>query len=225
MKTTGADEDEPTKKYWRAEDSVANASMDELTGSWLTDDDGIFDHDAAVDTWADCLGAGGELDRQAEAEATEKALDSMLAHGVVDVEDMKRVDATNFKFLTTRWEKGWRMKDGCWKMKVRFVGREHKWAEHRGDSFSPGAIHFAGRVINFLALKLGLETFEADAVDAHYQVPEVVVERAPEYLERLATAGRGHGHYVGGCVDSCLGDELQGRGGTHCHNSRGQVRF
>ena len=28
-----------------------------------------------------------------------------LAHGVV--EDMKREDATKFKFLTTRWEKGW----------------------------------------------------------------------------------------------------------------------
>ena len=48
--------------------------MDELIGSWLTDEYGIFDHDAAANTWADCLGAGGELDQQAEAEATEKAL-------------------------------------------------------------------------------------------------------------------------------------------------------
>ena len=40
---------------------------------------------------------------------------------------------------------------------------------------SPGA----SRVIDFLALKMGLETFEADAVDAYYQAPEqeeVVVE-------------------------------------------------
>ena len=40
---------------------------------------------------------------------------------------------------------------------------------------------------------MGLETFEADAVDAYYQAPqheEVVVEPAPEYLERLAKAGR-----------------------------------
>ena len=44
-----------------------------------------------TDTWTDCLGAGGELDRQAADEATEKALDSLLAHGVV--EDMKREDA------------------------------------------------------------------------------------------------------------------------------------
>ena len=46
---------------------------------------------------------------------------------------------------------------------------------------------------DFLALKMGLETFEADAVDAYYQAPEheeVVVEPAPEYLERLAKAGR-----------------------------------
>ena len=61
---------------------------------WLTDENGIFDHDAAVNTWADCLEAGGELDKQAEAEATEKALDSLLSHGVV--EDMKREDAAKF---------------------------------------------------------------------------------------------------------------------------------
>ena len=48
-------------------------------------------------------------------------------------------------------------------------------------------------MIDFLALKMGLETFEADAVDAYYQAPEheeVVVELAPEYLERVAKAGR-----------------------------------
>ena len=53
--------------------------------------------------------------------------------------------------------------------------------------------HSAGRMMDFLALKMGLETLEADAVDAYYQAPEheeVVVEPAPEYLERLATAGR-----------------------------------
>ena len=45
--------------------------------------------------------------------------------------------------------------------------------------------------MDFLALKMRLETFEADAVDAYYQAPEheeVVVERALEYLERLAKA-------------------------------------
>ena len=62
--------------------------------------------------------AGGELDKQAEAE--------LMADGVV--EDMKREDATKLKSLMTRWEKGWRMKDGEWK-NVRFVGREYKWAE------------------------------------------------------------------------------------------------
>ena len=56
-----------------------------------------------------------------------------------------------------------------------------------------GATHAASRVIDFLALKLGLGTFEADAVDAYCEVfehEEVVVELAPEYLERLAKAGR-----------------------------------
>ena len=78
--------------------------MDELTGNWLTDENGIFDKDAAEDTSADCFGASGELDRQAEAVATEEALGSLLAHGVV--EDMKREDATKFKSQTTRWGKG-----------------------------------------------------------------------------------------------------------------------
>ena len=47
-------------------------------------------------------------------------------------------------------------------------------------------------MIDFLALKMGLETFEADAVDAYCQAPEhknVVVEPESEYLERI-TAGR-----------------------------------
>ena len=83
METTGDDDDEPAEKYWRAQDFVAKASMAH---------------------WPDCLGAGGKLDKQAEAEATEKALDNLLAHGVV--EDMKREDATKFISLRTRLEKG-----------------------------------------------------------------------------------------------------------------------
>ena len=57
------------EKYWCAEDFEAETSMDELTGNWPADENGIFDIDAAEDTWADCLGPGGELDRQAEDEA------------------------------------------------------------------------------------------------------------------------------------------------------------
>ena len=66
--TTGSDDDEPAEKYWRAEDIVAKASMDELTGRWLIDEKRIFDHDVAEDTWADCREASGDLDMQAEAE-------------------------------------------------------------------------------------------------------------------------------------------------------------
>ena len=161
VETTGDDDDEPAEKYWRAEDFVAKASMDELTGNWPTDGNGIVDEDAAGDTWTDCLGAGGELDMPSAAEATEKALYSLLANGVV--EDMKRENANGFNTLTTRWEKRWRMKDGEWKMKVRFVGREYKWAEHSEDLFPLGATHSASRAIDFLALKMGLETFEACA--------------------------------------------------------------
>ena len=39
VETTGSDDDEPAEKYWRAEDFVAKASMDELAGSWLNDED------------------------------------------------------------------------------------------------------------------------------------------------------------------------------------------
>ena len=106
------------------------------------------------DTWADCLGRAASSTRQAEAEATEKALDSLLAHGVV--EDVKRVGATNFKFLTTHWENGWRMKDGCWKMKVRFVSREYKWAEHREDLFSPGSYPFCWSRDRLPGVEVGL---------------------------------------------------------------------
>ena len=77
VETTSTDDEEPADKYWRAADFVAKASMDELTGRWLTNENGIFDHDAAEDTWADCLGQAAK----AEAEATEKALGRLLAHG------------------------------------------------------------------------------------------------------------------------------------------------
>ena len=147
VEKTEDDDGVPAEKYWGAEDFVAKASMDELTGTWITDENKILDEDAAGGTWTDCLGAGGELDGQAADEATEKALDSWLAHGVV--EEMKREDAKGFKTLTTRWDKRWRMKDGEWKMKVRFVGREYKWAEHREDFFSPGATHSASRAVDF----------------------------------------------------------------------------
>ena len=104
-----------------------------MTGTWITDE-----------RYLDRLrGASGELDRQAADEATEKALDNLLAYGVV--EDMQREDAKGFKTLATRRDKRWRMKDGDWKMKVRFVGREYKWAEHREDLFSSGATHSAWR--------------------------------------------------------------------------------
>ena len=47
------DDDEPAEKYWRAEDFVAKASMDELTGTWITDENEILDEDAAGDTWTE----------------------------------------------------------------------------------------------------------------------------------------------------------------------------
>ena len=96
----------PAVKYWRADDFVGKASMNELAGSWVRDEHG--DDDKVT-----CLGAGGVLD----AEATEKALDSLSR-------DMKRADASNFKFLTTRHKKSLRVKDGEWRMKVRFMARQ-----------------------------------------------------------------------------------------------------
>ena len=72
------------------------------------------------------------------------------------------------------------------------MARERKWVEDREDLLSMDATHEAGRVIDSIALKLGLETFEAEAVDAHDQAPEheeVIVEPASECLNRLEAAG------------------------------------
>ena len=82
--------------------------------------------------------------------------------------------------------------------------------------FSLGATQSASRVIDFLALKMGLKTFEAEAVDAYYQAlepEEVVVEPAQEYLERLAKAGRDNGHGVAIAAVSCQGDAQRVRAG------------
>ena len=84
------------------------------------------------------------------------------------------------------------------------------------------------RVVDFLALKMGLEMFAADAVGAYYQAPEheeVVMELAPEYLERLAKAGRDR-HCVALATSAarktCSRSEL---GGTLGRNYCEQVRF
>ena len=65
------------------------------------------------------------------------------------------------------------MEDGERKMMVQFVAREYKWAEHREDFFSRGATHSAGRATDFIAVNLGLETFEADIVDEYNQAPSL----------------------------------------------------
>ena len=59
--------------------------------------------DAYDSTYSSELLPFGELvnwPRQAATEATEKAMDSLVAHG--DDEDMKREDSKGFKRLTTR---------------------------------------------------------------------------------------------------------------------------
>ena len=63
----------------------------------------------------------------------------------------------------------------------------------------------------FIALKLGLETLEADAVDAYYQPPEheeVIVDPAPEYFKRLEAAGKNKDS--GKCDDSFGRDDQLG---------------
>ena len=93
---------------------------------------------------------------------------------------------------------------------------------------SPGATQSACRIIDFLPCKLGLETFEADAVDTYYQAQECegeMVEPAPECLERLAKAGR-DSHCVAiatsAAGETCRRSEL---GGTLGRSSCEQVRF
>ena len=102
----------------------------------------------------------------------------MLAHGVVEV--MKREVATIFKSLATRWHKRWKVKNGEWKGQIRWSRVQMGRAQRRcifswSDTFCRS------------------NDSEADALDAYYQAPEhedVVVEPAPEYLERLTKAGR-----------------------------------
>ena len=75
--------------------------MDDLAGSWPGDERGGDDKVTAADTRSvDFLGAGGALDAHAKTQASEKTLDSLPWHGVV--EDTKRADVSNFKFLPTR---------------------------------------------------------------------------------------------------------------------------
>ena len=92
VETTGDDDEEPAEKYWRGEDFVAKASMDELTGNWLTGENGILDEDAAGDTWTDCLEAGGELDIGHEARGREGVQDSDDAMGPTLEDEGRRVE-------------------------------------------------------------------------------------------------------------------------------------
>ena len=114
------------------------------------------------------------------------------------------------------------MKDDEWKMKVGFVGREYMGAEHREDLFSSGATHSAGRVMDFLALKMDLGTFETDAVDAFCQAPEheeVVVEPAPAHLERLCQSWTRHRHCVAIATSAARKTCSRSVGGTLGRNS------
>ena len=86
------------------------------------------------------------------------------------------------------------MENSHWKMKVRFVARKYEW-----DVFSPGATYSAGKVIEFIALKLGLETFLANAVDAFLSV-----------LGETGEGRQGHEHRVA----SVTSDTWQTFGGT-----------
>ena len=75
------------------------------------------------------------MDKQAELEATEKAVESLLVHGVV--EDMK-CEAVNFKFLTALWEKEWRVKNGEWKNEGTICGSREQVARAQRICVSPG---------------------------------------------------------------------------------------
>ena len=100
---------------------------------------------------ADYLGDVDEFDcseerlLETDRVETEKALDQLLEQGVV--QDVPADSVAGVKHLTTRWEKCWRMREGKWQYKVRFVGREYKWQEFREDLFAPGASHCTSRIM------------------------------------------------------------------------------
>ena len=70
MENTDSSDHVPAEKCWRADHFVAKASMDELTGSWLVDENGEVDEGAATDTWC---GGGALRFKQVELEVTEGA--------------------------------------------------------------------------------------------------------------------------------------------------------
>ena len=113
--------------------------------------------------------------------------------------------------------------NGEWKMKVRFVGREYKWAEHREDLFSPGAKHSAGRMKDFLALKMDLETLEADTCTARLQSTSRWWWSRRRVPRTPRQSWKGHRHCVATTTsiarEACSRSEL---GGTRGQNSRGQ---
>ena len=184
-----SDEDELAAKKRRDDELVANASMDELAGSWLREERGDDGEVTAADTRSvACLGAGGTSNAHAEAEATEKAQFALVRSG------RGHEACRRERLLVSHDTLGGSLADEReWTMKVRLVAQEYKWVGHRENFFSPGATHSTEKGIALLALKLGLDTFEADAVDAYFPAlehEEVIVEPAPEYLTRLEAAGK-----------------------------------
>ena len=171
----------------------AETIEEKAVGYWSNgaDDDGGLFEGVHLQERAANLKADPEVDRI----ATEKALDNLLENKVA--RDIPREEGKYMKKLTTRWEKCWRKKASSttdeWEFKVRFVGREYKWAEFREDLFAPGAAYCTGRIVDLMALKLEVPTFTLDCTDAYHQAPEledIVVEPPPEYLARLAAEGR-----------------------------------
>ena len=134
----------------------------------------------------DCLGAGVGLDEQADGEATETVLEQLSFARSYRRHDSMQVphDSLGERLAYKRW-------------RVEDEGAIRGTRAHSGRTprarFSPCAMHSAGQVIVSVALKPGLETSEADAVDAYCQAAEheeVLVAPAPEYLKRIGAAGK-----------------------------------
>eukprot|EP00971_Amphidinium_carterae_P347493 6489539-Amphidinium_carterae.1 len=121
-----------------------------------------------------------EEDIRAEKRAELKVFMEWDAFELVPRSAVKREKTVDGKWVTEwRGKAGWR---------TRFVGREYKWLEQRGDLFAPTTSSATARVIDAVAIKRGWVTFTADATKAYLQVDEleeVYVIPPEEFQEML----------------------------------------
>ena len=91
-------------------------------------------------------------------------------------------------FMSTRYVRDWRWRDGQWKRRSRFVSREFKWLEPWRDEFySPASSVACAKILSSICLQKGWSMWSIDVKNAYLLVPqptEVYVEPPGIWLEQ-----------------------------------------